>query len=97
MTWVKLCGMTRRRDVEAAVAAGADAVGFVVAPESKRRVTVEEAADLGAWHRRSTRYLVSVDLEPEVLLAAAERGGVDGVQPHGRMPRQRPGRPWMRD
>lgn len=82
MTWIKLCGMTRRRDVEAAVAVGADAVGFVVAPESKRQITVGMAADLGRGIDIA-RYLVSVDLSPEVLLEAAERGGVDGVQPHG--------------
>lgn len=83
MTWIKLCGLTRRSDVEAAVAAGADAVGFVVAPESTRRVTVEEAAALGAGLEAS-RVLVTVDLGPDALLSAAAAAGVDGVQPHGR-------------
>jgi phosphoribosylanthranilate isomerase len=83
VTWIKLCGLTRRSDVEAAVAAGADAVGFVIAPESTRRVTVEEAAALGAGLEVS-RVLVTVDLGPDALLAAAAAAGVDGVQPHGR-------------
>lgn len=83
MTWVKLCGLTRRSDVEAAVAAGADAVGFVVAPESARRVTVEEAAALGAGID-VTRVLVTVDLDAGALLEAAALAGVDAVQPHGR-------------
>lgn len=43
--FVKLCGMKSERDVEAAVAAGADAVGFVLT-ESRRRLSVEEAARL---------------------------------------------------
>jgi len=77
-----LCGMTRREDVEAAVAAGADAVGFVTAPRSVRRVTPDQAALLGSGIGID-RYLVSVDLEPAALLAAARTGGVDGVQPHG--------------
>jgi phosphoribosylanthranilate isomerase len=33
---VKVCGLTREEDVEAAVDAGADLVGFVLAPESPR-------------------------------------------------------------
>lgn len=34
---VKVCGLTRQADVDAAVAAGADMVGFILAPESPRR------------------------------------------------------------
>ena len=83
MTWVKLCGMTRPGDVAAAVAAGADAVGFVIASESVRRVTVEQAAGLGAGVEIPC-YLVTVDLTPEELLDAARGAAADGVQPHGR-------------
>jgi phosphoribosylanthranilate isomerase len=34
---VKVCGLTRQDDVDAAVEAGADMVGFILAPESPRR------------------------------------------------------------
>lgn len=43
--WIKICGLTTEEAVAAAVAAGADAVGFVFAP-SKRQVNAQRAADL---------------------------------------------------
>ena len=42
---VKICGLTRREDVEAAVEAGADYVGFVLADFSPRRVTPEQRSE----------------------------------------------------
>src|SRR6478735_9503017 len=45
-TRIKICGLTREADVDAAVAAGADAVGFVLYPKSPRAVSVERAAEL---------------------------------------------------
>lgn len=45
---VKICGLTRATDVETAVAAGADALGFVFVPASRRAVRVELARDLVA-------------------------------------------------
>lgn len=43
--FVKICGLSSAADVAAAVAAGADAVGFVFA-DSPRRVSVDDAAQL---------------------------------------------------
>ncbi|MFN7154600.1 MAG: phosphoribosylanthranilate isomerase [Acidovorax sp.] len=45
-TRIKICGLTREEDVDAAVAAGADAVGFVLYAPSPRAVTPERAAQL---------------------------------------------------
>jgi phosphoribosylanthranilate isomerase len=47
-TRIKICGLTREQDVDAAVEAGADAIGFVLYPPSPRAVTVERAADLAS-------------------------------------------------
>ena len=44
---VKVCGITRREDAEAAVEAGASAVGLVFAMSSPRCVTPGQAAALG--------------------------------------------------
>jgi len=40
-TRVKICGCTSVADVELAIAAGADAVGVILAEESERRVSIE--------------------------------------------------------
>lgn len=47
-TRIKICGLTREEDVDAAVAAGADAIGFVFYPPSPRYVSPERAARLAA-------------------------------------------------
>jgi phosphoribosylanthranilate isomerase len=43
--WIKICGMTTREAVDAAIAAGANAIGFVFAP-SKRQVLTAQALKL---------------------------------------------------
>jgi phosphoribosylanthranilate isomerase len=45
-TRIKICGLTREADVDAAVEAGADAVGFVLYDKSPRFVTLARAAEL---------------------------------------------------
>lgn len=47
-TRIKICGLTREADVDAAVQAGADAVGFVLYPRSPRAVTAARAAELAS-------------------------------------------------
>lgn len=47
-TRIKICGLTREADVDAAVAAGADAIGFVFYPPSPRYVSPERAAQLAS-------------------------------------------------
>ena len=45
-TRIKICGLTREADVDAAVTAGADAIGFVLYNKSPRYVSVTRAAAL---------------------------------------------------
>lgn len=45
-TRIKICGLTREADVDAAVAAGVDAIGLVLYPKSPRHVSIERAATL---------------------------------------------------
>ena len=45
-TRIKICGLTREADVDAAVEAGADAIGFVLYPKSPRAVSAQRAGEL---------------------------------------------------
>ena len=83
-TRVKICGLTREQDVDAAVAAGADAVGFVMYRKSPRAVTPQRAAELA---RRLppfvTPVLLFVNETPAAVLAACEQVAGAVVQFHG--------------
>ncbi len=83
-TRVKICGLTREQDVDAAVAAGADAVGFVLYAPSARAVTPERAAQLA---RRLPPFVTPVLLfvnesAPKVIAASALIPGAT-LQFHG--------------
>ena len=45
-TRIKICGLTREQDIDVAVSAGVDAVGFVLYAPSPRAVTAKRAAEL---------------------------------------------------
>src|SRR5512139_1006515 len=66
MAFIKICGMTDSRAVEAALAAGADAIGFVFAT-SVRQVTPAQAARLAA-PARGRALCVAVTLHPDAGL-----------------------------
>ncbi len=44
--WIKICGLRTREAIEAAAAAGADAVGFVFCESSPRHLAVDAAREL---------------------------------------------------
>jgi len=85
---VKVCGLTRADDVAAAVAAGADALGFNFYPPSPRSITPEMAADLIALVPAFVEPVaVCVDPEPAWLerwLPALPR--LRALQWHGEPP-----------
>jgi phosphoribosylanthranilate isomerase len=82
MTWVKVCGLSRPEEVETAVSAGADAIGFVFYERSPRNVAPSRARSLGESAGILT-VAVTVDLDADSLLHLAELAGVRAVQPHG--------------
>ncbi|GMQ84445.1 MAG: N-(5'-phosphoribosyl)anthranilate isomerase [Acidimicrobiia bacterium] len=83
MIWVKVCGLSEERDVAAAVEAGTDAVGFVLAEGSPRRVSIHRAASLMDGVP-ALRILVTSNMEPGEIAAAVATTGADGIQAHGR-------------
>jgi phosphoribosylanthranilate isomerase len=83
-TRIKICGLTSEEDVDAAVAAGADAIGFVLYAKSPRAVTPERAAQLA---RRLPPFVTPVLLfvnanTPEIIAACALLAGAT-IQFHG--------------
>ena len=70
-TRIKICGLTREQDIDAAVAAGVDAIGFVMFPPSPRAVSVERAAELALrLPAFVTPVLLFVNETPEAIAQA---------------------------
>ena len=83
-TRIKICGLTREQDVDAAVEAGADAVGFVLYAPSPRAVTPGRAAEL-AWRLPAfvTPVLLFVNEEATKTIAALAHVAGAMAQFHG--------------
>jgi phosphoribosylanthranilate isomerase len=83
-TRIKICGLTREQDVDAAVAAGADAVGFVLYKPSARYVSAARAAELAArLPPFVTPVLLFVNANATEIIAACARIHCGTVQFHG--------------
>ncbi len=81
-TRVKICGLTREEDIDAAVEAGADALGFVLWPGSERAIDPGRLAHLAARVPAFvTRVGLFVDQDPEFIRRCAPY--LDLIQFHG--------------
>lgn len=80
--WIKICANTSLADAQLAAKAGADAVGFVFAPSS-RRVTAEQVAKITPHLPAAVEKIgVFVDAAFEEITATVETAGLTGVQLH---------------
>lgn len=84
MVKVKICGITNWGDAQAAVEAGADALGFIFFEKSPRHVSTSVAADI---IRRLPPFIarvgVFVDMPRDGILNIIAECGLDTVQLHG--------------
>jgi phosphoribosylanthranilate isomerase len=103
-TRIKICGLTREQDVDVAVQAGVDAIGFVLYAPSPRAVTPERAAELASrLPAFVTPVLLFVNETPEAIAHACVQVPGAWLQFHGdetpdhcRKIARTLGRRWMR-
>jgi phosphoribosylanthranilate isomerase len=78
---LKICGITNQPDADAAIAAGATAIGFNFYPKSPRYITPESAACITTSGVR--RIGVFVNEEPDRIAVIARIVALDVAQLHG--------------
>ncbi|MBV9461221.1 MAG: phosphoribosylanthranilate isomerase [Bradyrhizobium sp.] len=80
----KICGLSTRETLDAALDAGADMVGFVFFPPSPRHIGLEPARELGRQVRdRAQRVALTVDADDATLAGIVEALQPDILQLHG--------------
>ena len=81
---VKICGLTNAADAEAAIEAGADALGFNTWSGSRRFLELEKAADwIAALPSFVTRVALCVNAPAEEAARIVGMPFIDAVQLHG--------------
>lgn len=90
MALAKICGISTRPALEAALAGGAAFVGFMIFSASPRGVSIAQAADLAGVARGRAK-IVAVTVDPDDALIDALLAGLapDLIQLHGREPPER--------
>lgn len=82
---VKICGLSTPETLEAALAAGADMVGFVFFPPSPRHIGLAVANALGKQAKgRALKVALSVDADDALLENSIEALRPDLLQLHGK-------------
>jgi len=82
---VKICGLSTRETLDAALDAGADMVGFVFFPPSPRHLELDVARRLGqAVNRRAVKVALTVDADDATLAGIVGVLDPEILQLHGR-------------
>jgi phosphoribosylanthranilate isomerase len=81
---LKICGLTNAEDVQAAIKAGADYLGFILYPKSPRFISPEQAMALIKNVPHEIKKVgVFVDCPPDRIIELMEFCGFDIAQLHG--------------
>lgn len=82
---VKMCGITSAKDAELAARAGADLIGMILWPNSKRSVSLSTAKEISKVARDCGAEPVGVfvDDDSSTILRAADASALEFVQLHG--------------
>ena len=81
---VKICGLSTRETLSAALEAGADMVGFVFFPPSPRHLSLDTARELARQvKQRATRVALTVDADDRTLEGIVAALAPDILQLHG--------------
>jgi phosphoribosylanthranilate isomerase len=83
MTWVKICGTTNLEDAKSAVAAGADALGFIFAESPRRIAPAEAAAIIEQLPKEVEKVGVFVNESPARIREIIGIAGLTAVQLQG--------------
>ena len=82
---VKICGLSTRETLDAALGAGADMVGFVFFSPSPRHLSLETARELGKQAKgRAVKVALTVDADDATLENIVETLRPDLLQLHGK-------------
>src|ERR1700712_5801405 len=82
---IKICGLSTRETLDAALDAGGDMVGFVFFPASPRHLGLEQARELGRHAKgRARKVALSVDADDATLANIVDALQPDILQLHGK-------------
>jgi len=82
--WVKVCGMTRLIDANAAANLGVDALGFVFVPNSSRALLLEACSWINEVDERAQRVGLFMDAPGSLIERVLEATNLDLLQFHGK-------------